>query len=318
LQKRFDAQHRITEKLYALFPVGEKQTDVSIAKISNTLEERPNPFAVLIKTLDELECIKRETSFPGFQKQQVDWTLLVPLYVAKERLEKWHEKQRISPVPLLYPSGNRTVRQPSVGGGLSMEKAQEIRQRHAAGETGVALAKAFGVYQATVSKVVRNQIWKDEVPANLSAKVALATAPAAQGQETVAMVGPDRPSPFEALRPLRKDESRALIEAARQYRGKSVFLKTKITELRAEGFVADESMFSFERDAHLETIGLVLPYVESLEAENGRVATYVDQLRAKSRELEDLSQRYTALKRQNDRLVAERVGDSARVIPTGV
>lgn len=44
---------------------------------------------------------------------------------------------------------------------LNPELVREIRERHAAGVSGRALALEFGVSAATVSHVVRRKIWKD-------------------------------------------------------------------------------------------------------------------------------------------------------------
>lgn len=271
MQKRFDIQIATTKKLYDLMGGPNKvMEDVAVKRLTPILEVGEGTLAVLSKTLDELEILQRDITWPGFQKTKVDWTLLVPLHEALARLEAWHEKQRLSPVPLVYPVSNPVPRvKKDAGNGVHIEGP-------------------------------------------LAEKVAVAQEPPSEGKETVAVAGPERPSPFEALRPLRKNESKALVEAARQYKNKAVFLAQKIEELRAEGFTVDASMFSFKQDEYLETVAQILPYVDSLEAENGRVANYIDQLREKSAAFDTLKRNYDALKRINDERIARDVG-GARV-----
>jgi hypothetical protein len=137
-------------------------------------------------------------------------------------------------------------------------------------------------------------------------QVAVATRPATEGQELVAVAGPDAPNPFTALRGMRKDESKALIEASRQYANKGAFLEKKIAELREEGFEVAEGALTIKRDDRLEAVALAIPYVEALERENERLLNQAGAGRTAIRELEDLRNNYARLKRAHENLIAQR------------
>ena len=65
-------------------------------------------------------------------------------------------------------------------------------------------------------------------------------------------------------------------------------------------------MFKFERDERLETIALVLPYIQGLLTENERVGTWVTKVKELGNENERLRRERDALRRLNDQYVRER------------
>lgn len=94
-------------------------------------------------------------------------------------------------------------------------------------------------------------------------KVALASP--RDGGPTKAIAGPDQPSPFSVLRPLKYNESAAQVEAARQYRDRVSFIEEQLDAFRQRGIKVDMSAFKIERDARLDALTLALPYIDSLE-----------------------------------------------------
>lgn len=273
VQRKFDTQERILGKLYDLFPVGEEQHKASIKALSTTMEESEGPMAMSLKTFNDLNILSRRTTYPGFQDQTTHLTLLVPIHEARELLAGWHTEIRDTPHPKPYPSGGKGESRLNAGGRKPKQPDLDLSL----------------------------DLGQDD-------KVALATKPASEGEELVAVAGPEKgDSPWEVLRPLRKDQSRALVEAARQYKNKSTFLRTKIEELRGEGFHVEESMFRFDIDERLEFVGLVLPYVDSLIAENERVSRWIEQVRVLGHDKERLERDNRALRLTNERLVRERV-----------
>lgn len=94
-----------------------------------------------------------------------------------------------------------------------------------------------------------------------------------QDEPVEAIAGPEAPSPFEVLKPMRKDEPKALVEAARQYRDKTGGIRSKIDDVIATakelGISINETALresvTVENDERLEIICLVLPYIEALE-----------------------------------------------------
>jgi len=100
-------------------------------------------------------------------------------------------------------------------------------------------------------------------------KVAIRTNEAEQPVEAV--VGEDAPSPFEALRGLRKgSDAEAFVEAARQYERRNDFVIAKLTEIEALGITIDREKVlkgvHLQRDDELEGVARVLPYIDELES----------------------------------------------------
>lgn len=122
------------------------------------------------------------------------------------------------------------------------------------------------------------------------------------------VAGPDDvESKFENLRPLRKDESLALVEAARQYLGRKQLKAQKLKELRDGGINVPDSAIPLARDERLESVTLTLPYIDSLLSAD----TKYEQLAVKYRELEqahlNMKRSYDALKRWRDQQVAQTI-----------
>lgn len=148
--------------------------------------------------------------------------------------------------------------------------------------------------------------------------------------ETVAIVGEDAPkglgshidpATLASLRSTRKDESAALVEAARQYSTRTSTVLDMLDGLEAQakelGITFDKEatakMFSFDRDERLETVLLTLPYVDTLLQENRRLVTQNGELLAKLEQFDRIKRDYEALQRANERRIAASVGQTAVV-----
>jgi hypothetical protein len=278
VQERFDTQFRILGKLYTLFPVGEEQHGTSVRELLPILEEPEGSVTMALRTFEELGILSRTLTFEGYQKQQAHLTMLIPKHEGEKALESWHERQRMSTTPLLFPSGRKLRR--------------GERQR---------LAVHGGEPQYMEEPEKAPEVVAEAVPE----KVAITDSPK---EEVKAIAGPDAPSPWEKLRPLRRDEARALVEAARQYQARKASLYTKLDELREAGFtVPDVSAFNFQTDDRLETIGLVIPFFNELENENRRTVTWVEKVKTLQRENDELRRRVRALEALQNARVADRV-----------
>lgn len=119
---------------------------------------------------------------------------------------------------------------------------------------------------------------------------------------TVAISGPDPDvNPFEILRPLRKaDDAEALIKAAQQYSDRLNFMEKKLKELADAGILVDRSAVHVDKDERLETVSLLLPFINRLE-------NTVRALGEKAALVEKTTNENIKLKAQVERLVAERV-----------
>lgn len=74
-------------------------------------------------------------------------------------------------------------------------------------------------------------------------------------------------SPFAEIRPLRKDEPYALVQAARQYEGTKDFIDEEVKRFAEHGIKFDPSVIGLPRDERLEAIVLVLPVIDRFERE---------------------------------------------------
>lgn len=135
-------------------------------------------------------------------------------------------------------------------------------------------------------------------------RVALAKS---EREETRAIAGPEPASPFAVLRSLRKDESGALVEAARQYAGRMKLVETKLAELEAAGIHIDVSAVKLDKDDRLESISLVLPYINSMESTLHNLSEQNEALRKKMADYDLLRRDYQVLKKRFENGVAARV-----------
>lgn len=118
-----------------------------------------------------------------------------------------------------------------------------------------------------------------------------------RGQEPVKPVTtPTNGAPeFQVLRPMLKDEPKALVELARSYRDRKSFIDEKIEEFARHGMTLTLDAIGMEADVRLEHIALILPYIDALERANSRMtgsipaSGEVQELRNKIREMERLN-----------------------------
>lgn len=137
-------------------------------------------------------------------------------------------------------------------------------------------------------------------------------------QPVEAISGPDAPSPLASLAEARRDESYAIVEAARQYLGRSDRMETQIHALlgqaRELGLTVDEaalrsSISPDKPDERLEAITLALPYIDRLERRISRAEETITKLRAQLTEQDRLNREVISLRRQNSQLIARQVAN---------
>lgn len=156
----------------------------------------------------------------------------------------------------------------------------------------------------------REVVIRERVAAALQEKVVVTEAPAENG--TAAIAGPDAPSPFADLAPLRKDEPAALVEAARQYQNRSKLVAEAqerfMAVLSDAGVSIDPSTINvtYERDERLETIALVLPRITELEGRVERLTKERNEVKSRNDEYRIMKETISKQRQQIDRLIAER------------
>lgn len=118
-------------------------------------------------------------------------------------------------------------------------------------------------------------------------------------------VPPKNPdSPMEVLRPLLKDEPKALIKAAKQYRERASFIREKVEEFERHGLKLDPEAIGIPLDPRMDIIVLVLPYVEALEKSNERLSKTGVQVRVDDENERKLRGQIAELQREK-RMAAE-------------
>lgn len=138
-----------------------------------------------------------------------------------------------------------------------------------------------------------------------------------------AVVGPDAPSPFEALRELRKNEPGALVAAARQYAHRQDFVLERLTEIEQLGVKIDRDKIMkaihLDRDDEFEGIVKVLPYIDELEARAKQAENWRNELVSVRAELNaariEKNRLTTEVQRQKDanqRLATKMAQDAVR------
>lgn len=97
-------------------------------------------------------------------------------------------------------------------------------------------------------------------------------------------------------------------------RSRADLLAQRIRELEDAGIHIDQSAIRWGTDERLETVALILPAVDSLQKQNEHLTELVRQWTDRSQpivaERDELRRKYDAIKRQNERLLAERVNQT--------
>lgn len=135
-------------------------------------------------------------------------------------------------------------------------------------------------------------------------------------EDVRAVAGPEAESPMAALRPLRKaDDATALIAAARQYAVRADKITSVVQDLvataKSMGIEVDEGALrlgiTLPTDERLETISLVLPVIDTLEARVESLNQQVLAQKGKVREYDAMTVEVRRLKVRVEALVSERV-----------
>jgi hypothetical protein len=130
-------------------------------------------------------------------------------------------------------------------------------------------------------------------------------------EETRAIAGPEPKKTFTILAPLRKDEPRAFIEAARQYANRQTAVEKEYQSLVTMGLQVDRELFfkaiSLPRDETLETVSLVLPLITELENKNTHLLDQLNAARDRVKDYAELKGNYERLQKLWNQRIADRV-----------
>lgn len=143
---------------------------------------------------------------------------------------------------------------------------------------------------------------EEEIPVTIAAN---------EKEETRAIAGPEPEKAFSALAALRKDEPRALIEAAKQYMDRHKAVEREYQSLVTMGLNVDRDLFlqsiSLPRDEFMEAVSLVVPLVVELESRVERLSTKVGDLQERTKDYATLKSNYERLQKTWNERVAEKV-----------
>lgn len=115
--------------------------------------------------------------------------------------------------------------------------------------------------------------------------------PAIQAYRTIGAPGDridEAESPFAVLRPMKRNEQRALIEAAIQYKRNRTFIDEKVAEFAEHGLTLDPAVVGFPVDDRLEVLSVVGDEFERLIRENERLQDYANQRGRDESEVKEL------------------------------
>jgi hypothetical protein len=197
------------------------------------------------------------------------------------------------------------------------EEAQDLLNKKVAKD----LADAEATFFASVvpaaqkrSKTMKQQMQQQEsvVPIKPSTDLAVRVD---RDQPVEAIAGPDKPNPFAVLAPMRKDESYALVAAARQYNQRDTKVNERIEGLLRQakefGLTVDETALrasiTIQRDERLDTVSLVLPYIDLIESQLANYQEQNERLRTQLSAMEKTQREIISLREQNRRLMAKQV-----------
>lgn len=284
IDQYFERERALLDVLYDKWPVGQEVKGVNQDNISDI-----NRSAVgkALRQFEALGILTKRMTFgdpdTGIKfGRQYHYTLLVPKSVAVEVVEA-------------------SIRE---------RQDQATTNREQGNKQGADARRGRPLGKKEVKPVAINV----ETP-----RVALA---ANETEEVRAIAGDDADTTLRiafqsASRGRYPDESAALVEAARQYAGRSTALGSKIAELEAVakslGMTIDtealKATVSFEPDPGLELVSHVLPYIDKLEKRVESLGQTIVEMRAKVQENEQLRNENRRLKAANERAIATRVAE---------
>lgn len=93
VQRRFDTEHRILDKIGKLLPVGERRP-WSYPAVAEEIGEAAHAVLLAKKTMEDAGVLRTTLEYPKGQSGRVSmWELTMPLPLAHDELTREHERQ---------------------------------------------------------------------------------------------------------------------------------------------------------------------------------------------------------------------------------
>lgn len=98
VQRRFDTEHRILDKLSEILPVGEPTPGMSYPAVAERIGEAAHAVLLAKNTMEDAGILRVTLDYPKGQSGRVSiWELLLPVDVAHEEMRREHERQLARP-----------------------------------------------------------------------------------------------------------------------------------------------------------------------------------------------------------------------------
>lgn len=98
VQRRFDTEHRILDKLAGILNTGQPQAGMSYPAVAERIGEAAHAVLLAKKTMEDAGILRTTIDYPKGQSGRVSiWELLLPLDLAHEEMRREHERQLSRP-----------------------------------------------------------------------------------------------------------------------------------------------------------------------------------------------------------------------------
>jgi hypothetical protein len=98
VQRRFDTEHRILDKLAKILPVGEPKSGMSYPAVAEEMGEAAHAVLLAKKTMEDAGILRTTLEYPKGQSGRVSvWELTMPVDLAHKEMSREHELQLSRP-----------------------------------------------------------------------------------------------------------------------------------------------------------------------------------------------------------------------------
>lgn len=304
LEVSYEREREMLTKLYTLFPLNVEQRDVNVDELAVTLGlPSISNAGRAARIFEDLGILTRRLEYGGGNGlsfgRHYHWTLLKPLDEARALHEK-NIAERAAQTEANRAKGNAE-------GGKARAGSRKIEGKF--------------VKPGEVESSTPSWLRPPGEPTPVVEKATDVVVATNEAEEVKAIAGPEADSTLratvsEALKGARDpDHSEALVEAVRQYVGRTQKVRVKVAELEraaAElGITVDPgkvfAAMDFEVDPRMEELKLMLPYIATLEQRVARQGETIADQRERLKGFDQLKREVETLRAQNQRLIGARV-----------
>jgi hypothetical protein len=151
VQRRFDTEHRILDKLSKILPVGQPISGMSYPSLAEQIGEQAHAVLLAKKTMEDANILRTTLMYPKGKSGRVSvWELTMPPELAHKEMSKEHELQ------LLRPSRKAERRQRVVQTGEPEALRPVEMGRPEDGEALIRDARAYVARLLTAREYVQN------------------------------------------------------------------------------------------------------------------------------------------------------------------